>query len=153
MLRETNQAYHTEINDLLISALLIATRRVTGENKIRISLEGHGRERIIKNVDISRTVGWFTTKYPVYINLGDEKDLSMTIKTVKESLRRIPNKGIGYGVLKQLSGDSDLWSIEQPPILFNYLGQMNGNLNNTIFSSSWISAGSRLEVNIQEKHL
>ncbi|HDX9649186.1 TPA: amino acid adenylation domain-containing protein, partial [Bacillus cereus] len=144
LLRETNQAYHTEINDLLISALLIATRRVTGENKIRISLEGHGRERIIKNVDISRTVGWFTTKYPVYINLGDEKDLSMTIKTVKESLRRIPNKGIGYGVLKQLSGDPDLWNIEQPPILFNYLGQMDTDLNNTIFSSSWISAGESI---------
>ncbi|WP_259418057.1 non-ribosomal peptide synthetase [Bacillus toyonensis] len=144
LLRETNQAYHTEINDLLISALLIATRRVTGENKIRISLEGHGREQIIKNVDISRTVGWFTTKYPVYINLEDEKDLSMTIKTVKESLRRIPNKGIGYGVLKHLSGDPDLWNIEQPPILFNYLGQMDADLNNTIFSSSWISAGESI---------
>ncbi|MBJ3790339.1 non-ribosomal peptide synthetase, partial [Bacillus sp. OA1] len=67
-----------------------------------------------------------------------------TIKTVKESLRRIPNKGIGYGVLKQLSGDPDLWNIEQPPILFNYLGQMDADLNNTIFSSSWISAGESI---------
>ncbi|MGX5439997.1 non-ribosomal peptide synthase/polyketide synthase [Bacillus thuringiensis] len=144
LLRETNQAYHTEINDLLISALLVAIRKVTGENKIRLSLEGHGREQVIKSIDISRTVGWFTTKYPVYINLGDEKDLSMTIKTVKESLRRIPNKGIGYGVLKHLSGDQDLWNVEQPPILFNYLGQMDGDLNNTVFSSSWISAGESI---------
>ncbi|MGX5439995.1 amino acid adenylation domain-containing protein [Bacillus thuringiensis] len=144
LLRETNKAYHTEINDLLITALLVATRKITGENQIRLSLEGHGREQIIEGIDISRTVGWFTTKYPVYIELGEETDLSVTIKTVKESLRRIPNKGIGYGVLKHSIEGQDLWNAEQPPILFNYLGQMDEDLNNTVFSSSWISTGESI---------
>ncbi|NEY82417.1 amino acid adenylation domain-containing protein, partial [Bacillus sp. 3H-10] len=144
LLRETNKAYHTEINDLLITALLMAACRVTGENRMRFSMEGHGREQIIAGIDMSRTVGWFTTKYPVFIDLGNEHDLSMVIKMVKESLRRIPHKGIGYGILKYLTEDKDLWNGEQPPILFNYLGQMDKELNNTVFSSSWLPTGESI---------
>ncbi|EJQ37641.1 amino acid adenylation domain-containing protein [Bacillus cereus BAG5X1-1] len=147
LLRVANRAYQTEINDLLIATLLVATRKVTGENKIRISLEGHGREQIIEGIDISRTVGWFTTKYPVFIDLDNEKELSMTIKTVKEALRKIPNKGIGYGILKHLVEDQDLLNAEQPPILFNYLGQMDEDFNNTVFSSSWMSPGESIGKN------
>ncbi|WP_235843092.1 condensation domain-containing protein, partial [Metabacillus fastidiosus] len=144
LLRETNQAYHTEINDLLVTALLVATREVTGENRIRISLEGHGREQIMEGLDISRTVGWFTTKYPVLIDLGEETDLSMTIKMVKESLRKLPNKGIGYGILKHLSEDEELRKAAQPPLLFNYLGQMDEDLQNAVFSSSSLPTGESI---------
>ncbi|WP_367387265.1 amino acid adenylation domain-containing protein [Bacillus vallismortis] len=144
LLRETNRAYHTDINDLLVTALLMAARQETGENRIRLSLEGHGREQIVDEVDISRTVGWFTTKYPVLIDLGEETSLSMTIKMVKETIRKIPNKGIGYGILKHLNEDSELKAAPQPPLLFNYLGQMDEDLQNAAFSSSSLPTGESI---------
>ncbi|PIK32704.1 non-ribosomal peptide synthetase, partial [Bacillus siamensis] len=144
LLRETNHAYHTDINDLLVTSLLMAARRETGENRIRLNLEGHGREPIVDEVDISRTVGWFTTKYPVLIDLGEETSLSMTIKMVKETIRKIPNKGIGYGILKYLNEDPELKAAPQPPLLFNYLGQMDEDLQNAAFSSSGLPTGESI---------
>ncbi|WP_411810134.1 bacitracin non-ribosomal peptide synthetase BacC [Bacillus paralicheniformis] len=141
LLRETNQAYRTEINDLLIAALLVAARDMTGQNKLRITLEGHGREQVADGIDISRTVGWFTSKYPVFIDLGQETDMSRTIKMVKEHLRNVPNKGIGYGILKYLTRDSEIAKGATSPILFNYLGQLDEDINSGEFSSSHLSPG------------
>ncbi|MCY8372394.1 non-ribosomal peptide synthase/polyketide synthase, partial [Bacillus haynesii] len=141
LLRETNQAYHTEINDLLITALLVAARDMTGQNKLRITLEGHGREKVADGIDISRTVGWFTSKYPVFIDLGQETDMSRTIKMVKEHLRNVPNKGIGYGILKYLTRDSEIAKGATSPILFNYLGQLDEDINSGEFSSSHLPPG------------
>ncbi|MGH2609677.1 MAG: condensation domain-containing protein, partial [Tepidiformaceae bacterium] len=89
-------------------------------------LEGHGREPLFDEVDLTRTVGWFTTIFPVRLELETE-DPGEALKSVKEQLRRIPNRGLTYGVLRYLS--SDLHVIEQLSALpdadvgFNYLGQ------------------------------
>ncbi|AIQ12433.1 non-ribosomal peptide synthetase [Paenibacillus durus] len=141
LLRKTNHAYNTEINDILIAALTIAVREQTGENKIKISMEGHGREHLVDNLDISRTVGWFTSKYPVLIDLGTDDDIGVNIKRVKEQLRKVPLKGIGYGILKYLTEDLNSRHEENPPLLFNYLGQMDQEMNNNQFNSSWLPAG------------
>ncbi|WP_139487924.1 non-ribosomal peptide synthase/polyketide synthase [Brevibacillus dissolubilis] len=149
LLRETNQAYHTEINDILITALVMAAQEMTGESRLKLNMEGHGREHLIDGMDISRTIGWFTSKYPVLIDLGEQaKDLPTTIKTVKELLRRVPNKGIGYGILKYVTQDPDLAKEETAPLLFNYLGQMDQDMNNEQFSSSWFSTGEAIGDNI-----
>ncbi len=139
LLREANRAYNTEINDLLTTALLLAVRELKGENSLELFMEGHGRD-ILKSVDISRTVGWFTVIYPIYVNLQEEKEISMNIKAVKEVIRGIPNKGAGYGILKYLLEDSDLGKHEKPPILFNYLGQLD-NFHSDLFSLSWLPSG------------
>nr|WP_309245933.1 non-ribosomal peptide synthase/polyketide synthase [Bacillus glycinifermentans] len=144
LLRETNQAYHTEINDLLITALLVAARDVTGHTSLRISMEGHGREKAIGGIDVSRTIGWFTSKYPVFIDLGEEKGISSNIKIVKETLRKVPNKGIGYGILKYTAKDADLIKGANTPILFNYLGQLDEDINSKEFTSSWLSPGESI---------
>ncbi|MFC2146129.1 amino acid adenylation domain-containing protein, partial [Acidobacteriota bacterium] len=103
LLTKVNRAYNTEINDILLAALGLAIKRWTGMDKVGINLEGHGREMIIENMDITRTVGWFTTQYPVILDMEKSDDLSFYIRNVKEILRGIPNKGIGYGILKYLT--------------------------------------------------
>jgi hypothetical protein len=78
-------------------------REYHGMNKTIIALEGHGREQINSNIDISRTVGWFTTIYPAVLDLGEDNSIGLQIKSVKESLHSIPNNGFGFGVLKYLT--------------------------------------------------
>ncbi|CDG21268.1 putative Phenylalanine racemase (ATP-hydrolyzing) [Xenorhabdus poinarii G6] len=120
LLHEANTGYHTEINDLLLSALTLALQAVFSQSIHHITLEGHGRENIDNTLDISETVGWFTTLYPV--RLAMQADIAETIIHTKEMLRAIPNKGIGYGALHQAGYLSD----DLPTISFNYLGQLAG---------------------------
>ncbi|MGR5997134.1 condensation domain-containing protein [Bacillus cereus] len=144
LLRKSNRAYNTEINDILLTSLLLGAREITSENCIKINMEGHGREDILENVDISRTVGWFTTMYPVLIDLGNETDLATNIKMVKETLRKIPNKGIGFGILKYLSKEKYLLNEQKAPISFNYLGEMDNDVNRNEFSESKFSYGETI---------
>ncbi|MGX5439996.1 amino acid adenylation domain-containing protein [Bacillus thuringiensis] len=144
LLGETNKAYNTQINDILLTALLVTVREATGENRLKLLMEGHGREEVIENIDISRTIGWFTSIYPVYFDLGKEKEISMSIKLVKETLREIPNNGIGYGILKYVAEDHDLLNDETAPILFNYLGEMSKQATTEEFTASWLSPGESI---------
>ena len=122
LIGRASQAYHTEINDLLLTALAYALRACLGISNLVIALEGHGREHLNEFIEVSRTVGWFTTLYPV--KLGVKNTLSESIKSIKENLRRVPNKGIGYGALKY--GNNALLGLSKlPPICFNYLGQFD----------------------------
>lgn len=133
LLREVNHAFNTEINDILLTALGLSMKAWTGNNLIRINLESHGREAVIKNVDVNRTVGWFTAMYPVLLDMSELEDIARTIKEVKEYLRHVPNKGIGYGVLRYLS-DADNTNFNViPEISFNYLGQFDQDIHTESF--------------------
>ena len=126
LLLEIPKIYNTEINEILLTALVMANSRWNGNRKMSIALEGHGREPIFDNVDVSRTIGWFTSLYPIVLDLGNSINAVDSIKTIKESLRKIPNNGIGYGIIKYFSkkvSESDLPHL--PEISFNYLGQFN----------------------------
>ncbi|MCK5687316.1 amino acid adenylation domain-containing protein, partial [bacterium] len=128
LLQESNFAYHTEINDILLTALAYTLKDWHGGNSSIITLEGHGREDISDKLDHSRTVGWFTTAYPVKLELAD--DISSSIKQIKEGMRRIPNKGIGYGALKYHGNSEVLKKHKLPLINFNYLGQFDSSDGN-----------------------
>ena len=129
LLQEIHQAYHTHINDVLLTALVQAFAQWTGSRNLLIDLEGHGREEIVKDVDLSRTVGWFTSIFPVLLDLGQASDPGDAVKLVKEQLRGIPINGIGYGLLHYLSGDADivetLQTLPRAEVSFNYLGQFD----------------------------
>ena len=125
LLQEVPQAYRTEINDVLLCALTQTLSGWAGHPGISVGLEGHGREDIKAGMDTSRTVGWFTNLYPVSLNLAESKDPGYQLRHIKEQLRSIPEKGIGYGVLKYLNKDQRLQKIEPWNILFNYLGQLD----------------------------
>ncbi len=131
LLKEVNQAYHTEINDILLTALGLTIKEWCGQQKILLNLEGHGRENIIEDIDISRTVGWFTTLYPVILDMSPRGEntieLTHSIKRVKETLNAVPHNGIGYGILKHLTPlpmNEELSLNREPEISFNYLGQV-----------------------------
>ncbi|WP_270171313.1 non-ribosomal peptide synthetase [Paenibacillus sp. SYP-B4298] len=139
LLQEMPPVYRTRINDLLMTALARALAAWTGEKRVRIHLEEHGREDLFDDVDLSRTVGWFTTVHPVLLALDGDGSLERDLKGVKEQLRSIPHKGIGYGLLRYLNGHAEtaqqLEHVESPGILFNYLGQMDQMAQ----ESGWIS--------------
>ncbi|MEN1935220.1 amino acid adenylation domain-containing protein [Paenibacillus sp. 102] len=127
LLTQVHSAYQTEINDILLAVLAFTIHDWTKEKRMAIMLEGHGREEIIEGVNLTRTVGWFTSMYPVICNL-EGLSVSQVIKTVKETLRKVPDKGIGYGILRYLSNaerkDNYTFSL-QPEIMFNYLGEFD----------------------------
>ena len=112
LLLSANQVFHTEINDLLLTALARALGKLFDEQEVSILLEGHGRESLQDDIDISKTMGWFTSIIPIHLPIYD--NVQESIVEVKEELRRIPNKGIGYGFIR---GYKHL-----PKISFNYLG-------------------------------
>ncbi|MGN7354933.1 amino acid adenylation domain-containing protein [Paenibacillus amylolyticus] len=143
LLKRVHRAYNTEMNDILVTALGIALRKWTGHERVRINLEGHGRESIGTDIDITRTVGWFTTKFPVVLEPETDRNLAYQIKQVKENLRRIPNKGLGYGICRYLSKSEDglVWGAE-PEINFNYLGQFDDDVNQDEIGISSYSSGS-----------
>jgi non-ribosomal peptide synthase protein (TIGR01720 family) len=152
-----NKAFKTEINDILITALGMAIKETWGHNRILIALEGHGREEILEGIDISRTMGWFTSVYPVLMDISYAGDCGRQIKEIKENLRRIPNKGIGYGILKYLTREENKKEIEfklKPQISFNYLGQFDADIRQaSSFEIAGESAGNTQSLNDQREYL
>ncbi|WP_375497255.1 amino acid adenylation domain-containing protein [uncultured Nostoc sp.] len=146
LLKEVPKAYNTQINDVLLTALVQAFSQWTSNSSLLLALEGHGREEIFDDVDLSRTVGWFTSVFPVLLNLGKTSHPVEALKVVKEQLRGIPNKGMGYGVLRYLSQDTmrveSLRSLPQAEVIFNYLGQFDQTFSDSsIFKISHKSQG------------
>ncbi|MCK6076527.1 non-ribosomal peptide synthetase [Paenibacillus silvae] len=148
LLKQIHYAYKTEINDILLTALGMAVHDWTGKDKILVNLEGHGRENILPELDITRTVGWFTSMYPVVINMEAGASISRSIKSVKEGLRQIPNKGIGYGILRYLSQrDEGDRLVRNPEISFNYMGQVNQDSKQEGIQFSTYSSGPSVSEN------
>jgi non-ribosomal peptide synthase protein (TIGR01720 family) len=136
LLHDVPAVYRTRINDALLTGLAQAFRSWTGASDLLIDLEGHGREEIVENIDVTRTVGWFTTIFPVVVHATAE-DPGANLKHTKEQLRRIPRQGIGYGLLRYLSNDSDvierIRNIPAAEVCFNYWGQLGQMLSSTFF--------------------
>jgi amino acid adenylation domain-containing protein/non-ribosomal peptide synthase protein (TIGR01720 family) len=135
-LQDVPAAYRTRVDDVLLAALARGLAAVTGRTRLAVSLEGHGREAIAPGLDLSRTVGWFTAIYPVVLDLEGAREPGEAIKRVKEQLRQVPSKGLGYGLLRYLEapGALDLPALSathgsvptaDPAISFNYLGQLD----------------------------
>ncbi|MCS7571874.1 non-ribosomal peptide synthase/polyketide synthase [Pseudomonas aeruginosa] len=126
LLQEAPAAYRTQVNDLLLTALARATCRWSGDASVLVQLEGHGREDLGEAIELSRTVGWFTSLFP--LRLTPAADLGESLKAIKEQLRGVPDKGVGYGLLRYLAGEeaaTRLAVLPQPRITFNYLGRFD----------------------------
>ena len=137
LIRGIHNVYRTEIQEILLAALAISMKKwiyntEDSNNKnieeeisnIVIDVEGHGREDSIskRGIDLSKTIGWFTSVYPV--NIGqDNEEIGEVIKEIKDRIRFIPNKGIGYGILRYVSLNEEIVNDSKREILFNYLGQ------------------------------
>ena len=154
LLQEVPAIYQTQINELLISALVQAFAKQyrslykssKDEEYLLIDLEGHGREQIFDDdVNLSRTIGWFSTIFPVVLTLDKASETVENLKAVQQQLRRIPNRGIGYGILRYLSRHKQqLQSLPQAEIRFNYLGQTDYILSeSSLFKPAGESRGAR----------
>jgi amino acid adenylation domain-containing protein/non-ribosomal peptide synthase protein (TIGR01720 family) len=140
LLQQAPAAYRTRVNDLLLTALARVLCRWSGRNRVAIELESHGREDLFADTDLSRSVGWFTSLYPV--SLPAVSDPAAAIKNVKESLRGVPDGGLGFGVLTQMAADEHrraLTSLPQPKVCFNYFGQLDEP--QSLFAAAEESAG------------
>jgi non-ribosomal peptide synthase protein (TIGR01720 family) len=120
-----NGCNKVEINALLLAALGKSLQKVFGMNRIKVSMEGHGREEIIEGIDITRTIGWFTSIYPAVLDMQEGEDVElMNLLHINESLKSIPSKGMGYGLIKYLS-PYELPASVPAGINFNYLGEIS----------------------------
>ena len=130
LLKQAPAAYRTQINDLLLTALARTLCRWSASRACLIQLEGHGREPLDDALDLSRSVGWFTSLYP--LQLTPAEGLGDSIKAIKEQLRAVPEKGLGYGVLRYLGSAEQaerLAELPTPRVTFNYLGQFDGSFS------------------------
>jgi non-ribosomal peptide synthase protein (TIGR01720 family) len=127
LLTEVGPAYHAQLQDVLLAGLALGYARWSGESQLRVAVEGHGREQeVVGEVDVSRTVGWFTTIYPVLLEVAAGAAAGAAVKRVKEQVRRVPGAGLGYGVLRWLSaGGGALAGAQEAEVSFNYLGQLD----------------------------
>ncbi|HET7461935.1 MAG TPA: non-ribosomal peptide synthase/polyketide synthase [Longimicrobium sp.] len=135
LLRRVPAAYHTRIDDALLAALALAIGEWTGDPRAAVAMEGHGREELFADADLSRTVGWFTSLYPVVVDAGADGP-GAALKAVKEQLRAIPRKGIGYGVLRWMGAPAARAALAArpwPQVVFNYLGQFDGAVSGDAF--------------------
>ncbi|MFJ8111323.1 amino acid adenylation domain-containing protein [Streptomyces sp. NPDC096132] len=140
LLGEIPAKFHAGVNDVLLTALAVALarrRRDLGQDQTfaYIELEGHGREGGFVadsagfEPELSRTVGWFTTLFPVVVDPGAAADLTApaylaaALKAVKDDLTRVPDNGVSYGALRYLTGTE--FDAPAPQVLFNYLGRFD----------------------------
>jgi len=130
---------------VLLTALAQALAPWTGARALLLDLEGHGREDLFADVDLTRTVGWCTTLFPVLLDLRKADEPGAALKIVKEQLRQVPRRGIGYGVLRYLSEDAEIsarmQALPAAEVIFNYLGQSVQNRPTGLFGPAHESSG------------
>ncbi|PYP88322.1 MAG: hypothetical protein DMF61_06950 [Blastocatellia bacterium AA13] len=152
------EKYRAQVSDALAAAVASGIRTWTGASNALIDFEGHGREELVENADLSRTVGWFTSVFPVVLSLPDSDEPGELLKSVKEQLRAVPNRGAGYGVLRYLTSEPSvaarLSEVRDAEIILNYLGQFDQTLSGGgIFNMASESPGRTSGLNEQRQHL
>ncbi|MEV6787836.1 condensation domain-containing protein, partial [Streptomyces sp. NPDC051098] len=140
LLTTVPSAFHAKVDDVLLTALALSVaqwRRTHARGlhtALLVDVEGHGREEIVDGTDLSRTVGWFTSLYPVRVDPGPlaweevvdgGPSLGQALKRVKEQVRSLPDRGSGYGLLRHLNPETgpELAGLAAPQLGFNYLGR------------------------------
>jgi non-ribosomal peptide synthase protein (TIGR01720 family) len=130
LLHDAPAALRVQVAELLLASLALALRRRVPEGAFAIDVEGHGREEIFPDVDLSRSVGWFTSIHPLVLDPGVGGDAATALARVKEQVRAVPDRGLGYGVLRYLDAESAALLARRPaaPVSFNYLGRVDAGL-------------------------
>ncbi|WP_237549604.1 condensation domain-containing protein, partial [Streptomyces sp. SID1034] len=123
LLRKVPETYRTQVNDVLLSALGHTLAQWCERDTVLIGVEGHGREDLFADVDLSRTVGWFTAEFPFALRVDPGAGWHDTLRSVKEQLRAVPLHGLSHGALRHLLPDSPLAGAPAPQVGFNYHGQ------------------------------
>jgi non-ribosomal peptide synthase protein (TIGR01720 family) len=133
LLQDLPSIYKTQINDVLLTAFAQAALEWTGERALLVELANHGREMLFEDVDLSRTVGWFVAEYPVLLALSEASQPDQSLELVREQLRPVPKRGVGYGMLRYLRRDEvirkKLQALPRAQVTFTYFGQYDQMLH------------------------
>lgn len=121
LMGDANETFGTKVDELILTALVATIGSWTNKDAVTIAMERHGRETMGTSLDLSSTVGWFTSFFPIKFETGVAQSLDSKIIGVKEQMRKIPNGGVGYGILRYL--DNKLGDVDYPQIVFNFLGK------------------------------
>ena len=154
LLRDLPAVYRTEVQDALLAALAWTFAGWTQRRRLLVDLEGHGREEtLVPGSDLTRTVGWFTSVYPVLLDLTSVEDPGGAIKAVKEQLRAVPRRGIGYGLLRHLgTAAPELAVLPRAAVLFNYFGQLDAG-GGSAFGLAEEGCGAATDGGAEREHL
>ena len=136
LLTEATANYRATVQEILIAALVATITQWNCCDRLLVDLEGHGREDLGSQLDLSRTVGWFTSLYPVLLQRKNNSNPEQLLKQVKEQMRAIPHFGQSYGMLRYLSSDPivrEKLKGQKAQISFNYLGQIDSRQKNSKF--------------------
>ena len=154
LLHDCSRVLNARVDDVLLTALLDACAAWTGRHALYVDLEGHGREELFPDVDLSRTVGWFTSLFPVLLDAGDARVPEERLRRVQDLLREIPGRGIGYGILRYLRRSPALAGVPDPDVSFNYLGQLDrGSAHASSFRPADERAGPSRSPEGRRRHL
>ncbi|MGH7576692.1 MAG: condensation domain-containing protein [Longimicrobiales bacterium] len=128
LVHDVHRAYNTNIEDVLLAALARTVTEWMKQPRVLVGVERHGREPLVDGVDLSRTVGWLTSYFPVVLESAPDQDAGTTLRSTKDQLRAIPHRGAGYGALRYLRDDAiarNLAGRPAPEIIFNYSGRVD----------------------------
>jgi amino acid adenylation domain-containing protein/non-ribosomal peptide synthase protein (TIGR01720 family) len=159
LLREAPAATGARMQEFLLTALAQSWARWTGQPRLLVDLEGHGREYILENVDLSRTVGWFTSIYPMLLDIGAAAEPGEALRIIQAQVRRVPNRGIGFGLLRYLCDDEEvrrrIIAAPRAEVNFNYLGQFDqqgANRSGTPFRQARENKGPERSLSGQRRY-
>jgi amino acid adenylation domain-containing protein/non-ribosomal peptide synthase protein (TIGR01720 family) len=156
LLREAPRQYQVQIQEALLTALADAVGEWTGEDEVLVEMEGHGREAVPGGVNVTRTVGWFTSLYPVWLPVRRGMDVERRMEGVRRTLTQVPRHGIGYGLLRYFGKEElrkKLSEVPQAEISFNYLGQLDEALpEKSLFTAGGEQRGPEQDARQKRSH-
>jgi amino acid adenylation domain-containing protein/non-ribosomal peptide synthase protein (TIGR01720 family) len=162
LLQQVPARLSLRIDEALLSALACTLSHWSRSRRVRLTLEGHGRETevvepVVGGIDLTRTVGWFTTLYPLVLEVGEEQTLLQQVGQIKAQLSRVPHYGLSYGVLRYLSGlravRQELEQGQQAEVSMNYLGQVDQDLQATGIVSGLEDVPQQVSAQAPRAHL
>ncbi|GAB2883355.1 amino acid adenylation domain-containing protein [Microbulbifer echini] len=152
ILLKAGEVYSSQINELLLTVLSISIKQWNGEDTVRFDIESHGRDGLDSGFDFSQTIGWFTSIYPIALEVTGD-NLVKQLRAVKVQLNEVPSQGLGYGIYKYMLGRSLIETCSKSGILFNYLGQFDQfTKQNTHFSVASESTGTNVSPRRRTSH-
>ncbi|MCP3144587.1 amino acid adenylation domain-containing protein [Pyxidicoccus sp. QH1ED-7-1] len=157
LLREVPAAYRARLQDVLLTALGQALAAWSGHPGFLVDSEGHGREDLFPDVDLSRTVGWFTAVHPMLLQVTPGASPGDALRSIRDGLKTLPGNGLGYGLLRYLRQDEASARLRAQPsaeVSFNYLGQVDTAASDaSLFTLASESSGPPLSPRALREHL
>jgi non-ribosomal peptide synthase protein (TIGR01720 family) len=144
LLKDAHKPFGTVINDLLLCGLGLSLKKVFMIDKAFIDMERHGREVLYPSLDFTRTVGWFTSIFPFFLDVSATTAYNETIIKVKDTIRLVPRNGIGFGILQYVHQDPAFAGF-RPEMVFNYLGQLDGASDNQFCTLAQYGTGDNID--------